>query len=815
MLAEPHCAWLYKQKKKQVFVMKNKKTFYRSVAAAMALFGLCTFSIGFVAAEGADGGTLIFHVDSVNGTRWEDTMVVYRDRAATGQNEWGVNVTVGADGKAIEVITSGDIRGKNLAIPKGGMVVTGTDEKGKWLEANISVGDNVVFDEYGSRILVSKGEINPFYKTRITFTGYNQPRYANTLIIYNLSGSTTATNGYGYEVEVGSDGIISAAGGNNRTVPEGGYVISAIEAADRDVLKTYFIPGARCTIEGSDIYVEYNHDMLDVTAKAELKTVKDELKTAEGELRLIDYAGIRQSIDELEKRSVSTLAERDEMIDEIRNLRRSLIEARNVEIRSTWYVPLEKNEKAVYETVAKMKSAGLNQLCLGIFPSMLKLYADFPFAPSAKIARFDILGAYVKACKEADIELVLSLAVFHISDDIGLSDKWLTVNNHGETGAEAFFSPANDEYIAFFSDYLTYIVTHYDIDGFQFDYIRYPYFDGTVDYGYDDETKKLFESETGLPASTVDDIAVSLQSHEKWADWVKFKTDLISRRVKEFSDLLNKLRPDIYVTAAVANFGESYFQDSSVWLSERWVDGIYPMSYAEGVMQSDTERFQKLITDSTFLVMGNGAYLSLTEDEMYLQTRDSALYGADGIAFFEWGAYVSHGYADSLANTLFSMSPALSVTYAEDESIVRLLETAEKRFNLYFSLNGTDGQDRVKTLFEQHSDDVFALYSELKAQFVNCDHLLQDLELASRIQKFSRSKYKGTIELIPVERDSSKPEESSMTVSEASIAEASGEEFSEPVAQDAEKGSRKLWPWIAVLGSACIAVVIAIKRKKK
>ena len=126
-------AWLYKQKKKQVFVMKNKKTFYRSVAAAMALFGLCTFSIGFVAAEGADGGTLIFHVDSVNGTRWEDTMVVYRDRAVTGQNEWGVNVTVGADGKAIEVITSGDIRGKNLAIPKGGMVVTGTDEKGKWL----------------------------------------------------------------------------------------------------------------------------------------------------------------------------------------------------------------------------------------------------------------------------------------------------------------------------------------------------------------------------------------------------------------------------------------------------------------------------------------------------------------------------------------------------------------------------------------------------------------------------------------------------------------------------------------------------------
>ncbi|MFR5863724.1 MAG: hypothetical protein ACLUFV_00070 [Acutalibacteraceae bacterium] len=56
-------------------------------------------------------------------------------------------------------------------------------------------------------------------------------RYAVTLVVYDR-GETTQTNGYGYEVAVGADGVIRRRG-NDSAIPAGGYVVSAIEEADR------------------------------------------------------------------------------------------------------------------------------------------------------------------------------------------------------------------------------------------------------------------------------------------------------------------------------------------------------------------------------------------------------------------------------------------------------------------------------------------------------------------------------------------------------------------------------------------------------
>lgn len=73
-------------------------------------------------------------------------------------------------------------------------------------------------------------------------------RYAGTLVVYDR-GETTQTNGYGYEVAVGADGVICAAGGNDSAIPAGGYVVSAIEEADRRFLAAYGVPGAKCVLD--------------------------------------------------------------------------------------------------------------------------------------------------------------------------------------------------------------------------------------------------------------------------------------------------------------------------------------------------------------------------------------------------------------------------------------------------------------------------------------------------------------------------------------------------------------------------------------
>lgn len=745
--------------------------------------------------------TVIIAVDSVNGTRWEDTLAVYRDRATTEQNEWGWNVVVGADGKAAEKIAGGDARGKNLAIPEGGFVVSGTGEKGKTMYDSIEVGDNVVFDEYGMRVLASAGEIDPFYETEITFTGYNAPRYSNTLIVYNKAGTTTATNGYGYEVTVNADGCIVSAGGNDSLVPEGGYVLSAIEPADKNLLKTYCIPGAKCEIVGKTVKVVYNEAMLAATVQNELHLLEEELSEAEKELRLIDYAGIQARIDALSPEAITTLAQRDDMLAEIESIGISMIEARTVEVRSVWYVPLERTAEDIDATVAEMKRVGINQLCLGIISggrSIVKVSDEHPFQTDARLYRLDIVQAYVDACKENGIELVLSVPIFHGQGENAAYSHWLTLTNTGEVNAENFVSPANEEFCGYMMEYLEYIVRHYDIDGLQYDYIRYPYFDGVTDFGYDSDSVELFLEETGCDRSIIGEIGSQLTVHPKWDEWVNFKISLIDRRVKEFSDMIRTYRPDLYISAAIANdtAPANYCQNATHWIENGTVDGIYPMSYAEGIMQSATQKFSGFLDDRTFLVMGNGAYQSLTLDEMYLQTKQTALYGADGIAFFEWGAYVSHGYAEAFSETVFA-SPALSFTYAESESIAALVETAKERLELWYSNRPNTDHVFPSELFENDAS-LTELYNGIKA--ISDDaYLLQDLELALRIEKMSKEDKKGGDYLTPIEKDDTSGETSGAVSESIHSAEESMYET---------KPGKRFLPW--VIGGIAVVLLIAV-----
>lgn len=774
-----------------------KTTQLRILAALLAVL-FCWVWIPAI----ADEEVVMIPVDSVNGTRWENTLVLYQGRETTEQNEWGYNVVVDASGKVIEKIPAGDIRGKQLTIPEGGMVISGTDDKGKNLYNRIEVGDNVLFDVYGSRILAAKGEINPFYTQSITVTDYNAPRYSNTLVLYNQAGTRTGTNGYGYEVTVDRNGYIVATGGNDSLVPEGGYVLSAIEPADRDHLKIYFIMGARCKQNGNTITVTYDASMLASTVQQEVASLNEQLQEAKTQLRLIDYQQIEAQLAEVAKQSVTTFAERDAALAQLNAIGRQMIERRTVEVRSTWYTPLETNAEEVQATVAAMREAGLNQVCLGITPAMLKLSKEFPYAPGDRVASFDILGEYVTACKQAGIELVITMTVFYNKNP--RFSKWLTHTNQGTIGEETFCSPANEEFISYFKEYLTYLVTRYAIDGLQFDYIRFPYFDGTTDYGYDNAMKDLFAAETGCNRSVVDEIAEQLSAHVRWNEWVNFKTNLITRRVAEFSAIIRELRPDLYISAAVADHTvrSAYCQDSSVWLDKGYVDGIYPMSYAEGIMQPSTIKFHAYIKDARFLVMGNGAYMSLTMDEMYRQTRDSALYGSDGIAYFEWGAYRDHGYAAQLASDLLA-EPALSFTYSEQESISALLQTAARRFALDTTCNGSNAQtewERLKTL---HGEDAVALLAALQEIYPGQDALLQDVELAARIQTFSRAAYKGTVELLPV-------------ITGSSVTDPSGSQPSEPVSTDSKPNSqnpevpqKQGTPWGLLLGIAAGVVVLA------
>ncbi len=761
----------------------------------------------------AEDEALVYHVDSINGTRWDNYLCVYRGLEHTGQNEWGENIVVNSDGIVTEKIPGADIKGKNLAIPEGGMVVSGAGDIGKEVYAAVEIGDKCLFDEYSMRVYFSKGDIDPFYTQSLRVTGYNDVRWADTVIIYDQSGKNTDTNVYGYEVCVDAEGYVVSAGGNNNIVPEGGYVISATETKDTDILKMYFAVGTKCRLEKNQVIAKYSQSELKRTAENEFEILKAKLEAAKSQYKLIDYQAVEAAIAQIEIGEIKTLEERNAVIAKMRAILPMLVESRTVETRSVWYTPVETTAKAIKQTVAEMKEAGINELVLSsntFKGSLVPFDTDvIPFKRDAIVRRLDVIQTYIDECRANGISIVVLIPV--MGGSFGEHNKeWFDVTNTGEERDEIFFSPANAEYRKAFMDYIRFIITNYDIDGLQLDYIRYPQFYDGVDAGYDQATIKLFEEKTGYGEDVVKAIGKQLYAHPQWNVWWNFKTELINGWVKEVYGIATELRPDIYVSAAVAGSDGigSYCQDPFTWVKDGYIDGIYVMSYAEEINEISARPHLNARSDKSYLVMGCGAYLSISNESVIGQTDNSIVLGADGTGYFEWEAVRNHRYTDIFKASLFK-NDAIPVTADLGEVVDRLVATAKARVEFYCETADEAVASELRGIMaklpEKGADKatLTSAVEEINGKLDGNDAriLTADLDLALRAINMDKPKY----EFVKPSDD----DESSESVESESISE-------ESVSDELQESSFPIIP-VAIGGGVVviIAVLFAIIKKKK
>lgn len=79
-------------------------------------------------------------VNSVNGTRWDNYMVLYAGKKSTGTNKWGVEIAFDKTGTAI---TAPERYKGNMTIPADGFVLSGVGTAATWLVENIQKGSKV------------------------------------------------------------------------------------------------------------------------------------------------------------------------------------------------------------------------------------------------------------------------------------------------------------------------------------------------------------------------------------------------------------------------------------------------------------------------------------------------------------------------------------------------------------------------------------------------------------------------------------------------------------------------------------------------
>ncbi|MDA0989294.1 MAG: family 10 glycosylhydrolase [Verrucomicrobia bacterium] len=232
-----------------------------------------------------------------------------------------------------------------------------------------------------------------------------------------------------------------------------------------------------------------------------------------------------------------------------------------------------------------------------------------------------------------------------------------------DTGHELLWlCPSDPRNLRFEKDAVRELVRRYDIDGIHLDYIRYV--DSHVCYCNGCRTR--FEKHLGKRVTSWPYDAHSGNVKRAYGEW---RTEQITRLVRDVSAIVRDLRPTTTISAAV--FGryplciDSVGQDWGAWLEKGIVDFVCPMNYTD-----DTHGFTTLTRRQLALANARGKIypgIGVTAAESRLSAIDTmeqiaALRreGAGGFVLYELNRILETEIlpALSLGTTLNTLQPA-------------------------------------------------------------------------------------------------------------------------------------------------------------
>ena len=166
--------------------------------------------------------------------------------------------------------------------------------------------------------------------------------------------------------------------------------------------------------------------------------------------------------------------------------------------------------------------------------------------------------------------------------DVGKKLDMVAVNNNNEG---LFLSPNHPDVNGYLIKVFRELITNYDIDGLHLDYIRYQ----DAEYGRNPYAIAQFKSESGndpgpwfleMERSTI----ASPRLIANMKRWNNFKRKAVTSLVKDTRALVDEVRPDCIISAAVKPnlyvARERYFQEWNVWLAAGYLDWVVPMNYS-------------------------------------------------------------------------------------------------------------------------------------------------------------------------------------------------------------------------------------------
>ena len=285
------------------------------------------------------------------------------------------------------------------------------------------------------------------------------------------------------------------------------------------------------------------------------------------------------------------------------------------EIRAIWLdrgtIVRAKSEQDLAKIFDQLAASGFNTV---FFETLNASYPIYPsrVAPEQNplVRGWDPLAAAVKLAHERGMELhawvwmfaaanrrhnaILNQPADYPGPVLKAHPDWAMFDRQGrlfdQNTKKAFLDPANPEVRRYLMALLEEIVTRYEVDGIQLDYIRYPFQDPTVNqtYGYGRAARQQFQALTGvdpIKVSPSNSLRDTSGSRNLWQQWTDFRIQQIDSFVATVSQRLRAQRPSLILSAAVFPLPrqerlQKLQQNWENWASQGDIDLMVPMTYA-------------------------------------------------------------------------------------------------------------------------------------------------------------------------------------------------------------------------------------------
>lgn len=535
--------------------------------------------------------------------------------------------------------------------------------------------------KYNYNFINPTKETNPNWSFVPAFRGENQLNIYTRDCESKTSKNGTGVNPWGYEAAVNKNGVVIELS-DRVTIPIDGFVVSGNQIAS-SFIKNNISLGSKITIdiEKKEIFIETNKaKSIYLSLKQRKKEFLKRYKKAINNAYLIN-----------EKQISSTKRKTEIIFKEIRELLntnksnnfnkiKALSKKANnlfdklylltspsfvISSRNAWYRPFEQNLSEIINTLEICKKCNINGLYVetyfnGDIPGISNITDTSKEVKNGyygEVYKNDYLKALITEAHKRNIEIHAWVECFFVGERSKhwkkwYKDSWHMVNydgsvvqgnnDHNLENDFIWLDPANPECLEYILSIYKELLTKYDFDGINVDYVRYPYGNAEIwsSNGYSQYAINEFFSKNNLSG----DIRELVKDKDINELWVQYRCSKITNLMKSIRKLVKEVKPSCLISTAVCSDLHyaiyNKMQNWKVWARNGWLDLTLPMAYYTGCSEiaNATNELVEFNKEKAFSYTGIlGLHPGEQIDLVVKQINTLFDNNADGYAIFHLG----------------------------------------------------------------------------------------------------------------------------------------------------------------------------------